>query len=44
MAASAVITDPVLARFRKALDKTYGARLERVVLYGSRARRCTSGF
>jgi predicted nucleotidyltransferase len=38
MAASAVITDPVLIRFRKALDETYGARLERVVLYGSRAR------
>jgi predicted nucleotidyltransferase len=38
MAASAVITDPVLARFRKALDETYGARLERVILFGSRAR------
>ncbi len=38
MAESAVITDPVLARFRKALDETYGDRLERVVLYGSRAR------
>lgn len=30
--------DPVLARFRRALDAMYGARLERVVLYGSRAR------
>ncbi len=30
--------DPVLARFREALDKAYGARLERVVLFGSRAR------
>ena len=36
MSASAV-TDPVLTRFRKLLDETYGARLERVVLYGSRA-------
>ena len=38
MAASAVITDPVLVRFRDALNKVYGDRLERVVLYGSRAR------
>ena len=30
--------DPVLKRFRKALDEIYGNRLERVVLYGSRAR------
>jgi len=30
--------DPVLARFRKALDEMYGNRLERVVLFGSRAR------
>jgi predicted nucleotidyltransferase len=30
--------DPVLLRFRKALDALYGDRLERVVLYGSRAR------
>jgi predicted nucleotidyltransferase len=30
--------DPVLSRFRTALDDVYGARLERVVLYGSRAR------
>ena len=30
--------DPVLARFRAALDALYGDRLERVVLYGSRAR------
>lgn len=30
--------DPVLARFRAALDAMYGARIERVVLYGSRAR------
>jgi uncharacterized protein len=30
--------DPVLTRFRSALAKTYGERIERVVLFGSRAR------
>src|SRR5882762_3475629 len=30
--------DPVLRRFRAMLDEIYGQRLERVVLYGSRAR------
>ena len=30
--------DPVLTRFRAILGEDYGARLERVVLYGSRAR------
>src|SRR5882757_1263666 len=30
--------DPLLLRFRAALDEIYGQRLERVVLYGSRAR------
>lgn len=30
--------DPVLSRFRAALAATYGDRLERVVLFGSRAR------
>lgn len=30
--------DPVLCRFRAALDQAYGARVERVVLFGSRAR------
>jgi predicted nucleotidyltransferase len=30
--------DPVLQRFRAALDEVYGRRLERVMLYGSRAR------
>lgn len=30
--------DPVLTRFRAALDAAYGERIERVVLYGSRAR------
>jgi predicted nucleotidyltransferase len=32
------IDDPVLKRFRAALDQLYGERIERVVLYGSRAR------
>lgn len=32
------ITDPVLRKFRVALDEVYGERIERVVLYGSRAR------
>jgi uncharacterized protein len=30
--------DPVLRRFRAALDAIYGDRIERVVLFGSRAR------
>jgi uncharacterized protein len=30
--------DPILTRFRTALAEVYGDRLERVVLYGSRAR------
>ena len=30
--------DPILKRFRAALDTLYGDRIERVVLYGSRAR------
>ncbi len=30
--------DPILKRFRAALDETYGNRLDRVVLFGSRAR------
>jgi uncharacterized protein len=34
----ALAADPVLKRFRAALDEMYGARLERVLLYGSRAR------
>ena len=32
------LADPILARFRAALDEVYGARLQRVVLFGSRAR------
>jgi predicted nucleotidyltransferase len=31
-------SDPVLSRFRAALDEMYGDRIERVVLFGSRAR------
>ena len=31
-------SDPVLSRFRAALDEIYGDRIERVVLFGSRAR------
>jgi predicted nucleotidyltransferase len=30
--------NPILAKFRAALDEMYGERIERVVLYGSRAR------
>lgn len=30
--------DPILARFRAAVDEIYGNRLERIVLFGSRAR------
>jgi hypothetical protein len=32
------IDDPVLSRFRLELGEAYGSRLERVVLFGSRAR------
>jgi predicted nucleotidyltransferase len=32
------VADPILRRFRAALDEAYGARIERVVLFGSRAR------
>ncbi|HEY8139010.1 MAG TPA: nucleotidyltransferase domain-containing protein [Methylocystis sp.] len=35
---AAVLHDPILTRFRAALDELYGGRLERVVLFGSRAR------
>jgi predicted nucleotidyltransferase len=33
-----IASDVILARFRAALAQIYGARLQRVVLYGSRAR------
>lgn len=35
---AAALDDPILKRFRAALDVLYGDRIERVVLYGSRAR------
>jgi predicted nucleotidyltransferase len=35
---AAALDDPILMRFRAALDRLYGDRIERVVLYGSRAR------
>lgn len=35
---AAALDDPILRRFRAALDALYGDRIERVVLYGSRAR------
>ena len=31
-------TDPILAEFRRTMQELYGTRIERVVLYGSRAR------
>jgi uncharacterized protein len=34
----ATIVDPILSRFRATLDEVYGERIERVVLFGSRAR------
>ena len=36
--AATLINDPVLVRFRQALDAEYRDRIERVVLFGSRAR------
>jgi uncharacterized protein len=33
-----VTEDPLLKRFRRALDELYGDRIDRVVLFGSRAR------
>jgi uncharacterized protein len=38
MTAPAALDDPILKRFRAALDQVYGDRIERVVLFGSRAR------
>ena len=34
----AAVADPILKRFRAALDEMYGEQIERVVLFGSRAR------
>jgi predicted nucleotidyltransferase len=31
-------TDPILSRFRTAISQAYGSRVERMVLFGSRAR------
>jgi predicted nucleotidyltransferase len=30
--------DPIIGRFKQALDALYGGRIDRVVLFGSRAR------
>ena len=38
MASQAAVTDPVLVLFREALKRAYGDRLERAVLFDSRAR------
>ena len=39
MAITTLTDDPVLIRFREALDEVHGTRnIERVVLFGSRAR------
>jgi uncharacterized protein len=34
----ATVDDPVLVKFRAALNELYGDRIERVVLFGSQAR------
>jgi len=33
-----LLSDPILVRFRTAVDELHGDNLERVVLFGSRAR------
>jgi predicted nucleotidyltransferase len=38
MATRTLTDDPVLIRFRKAPDEVYGTQIERVALFGSRAR------
>ncbi len=38
MATESTISNPVIARFRNAVTEIYGDRIERVVLFGSRAR------
>jgi predicted nucleotidyltransferase len=35
---SALASDPVLARYRGAVEAAFGTRIERIVLFGSRAR------
>jgi predicted nucleotidyltransferase len=39
-----MIDDPILKRVRSELERLYGDRIERVVLFGSRARRRTNGL
>jgi hypothetical protein len=39
----ATVDDPVLVKFRAALNELYGDRIERVVLFGSRARGLEGG-
>jgi uncharacterized protein len=36
--ATAIANDPILLKFRRALGEVYGSRVERIVLFGSRAR------
>ena len=36
--------DPILKRFKAALLQIYGDQIERIVLYGSRARRSAARF
>jgi predicted nucleotidyltransferase len=38
MALASATNDPILTRFRAALTEIYGDRIERVILFGSRAR------
>ena len=38
MTANTIQNDPILARFRATLGEIYGERIERVILFGSRAR------
>ena len=33
-----LLADPILRRLRASLDQAYGSRIDRVVLFGSRAR------
>ena len=41
---TATLNDPILERLRAALTEIYGDRLERVVLFGSRARGRNSDY
>ena|SRR5579871_6648808 len=38
LSADVQILDPILSRFRRELDTIYGDRIDRIVLFGSRAR------